>query len=150
MAALTVCLLGGESSGKSTLAGQLTEHLQGAGIRTARVDEHLRSWCEAAGRAPHAHEQAELAREQTRRIEAAALSGAQVVIADTTAVMPFDFTKLLWAALIGYLAFGQVPDVWVWIGGAVIFSSTVYLTYREARLARAGRLKTREAAPLES
>ncbi len=70
-------------------------------------------------------------------------------LADTTAVMPFDFTKLLWAALIGYLAFGQVPDVWVWIGGAVIFSSTVYLTYREARLARAVRLKAREAAAVE-
>ncbi len=59
--------------------------------------------------------------------------------------MPFDFTKLLWAALIGYLAFGQVPDAWVWIGGAVIFASTLYLTYREARLARAGRLKAASA-----
>ena len=87
MAALTVSLLGGESSGKSTLARQLNEHLTGAGIRTALVDEHLRSWCEAAGRAPYAHEQAELAREQTRRIDAAAQGGAQVVIADTTAVM---------------------------------------------------------------
>ena len=87
MAALMVSLLGGESSGKSTLAHQLTTQLQGAGIQTVLVDEHLRSWCEAAGRAPHAHEQADLAREQTRRIEAAALSGAQVVIADTTAVM---------------------------------------------------------------
>jgi nicotinamide riboside kinase len=87
MAALTVSLLGGESSGKSTLAHQLTKRLQGAGIQTVLVDEHLRSWCEAAGRAPHAHEQAELAREQTRRIEAATQSGAQVVIADTTAVM---------------------------------------------------------------
>lgn len=70
-------------------------------------------------------------------------------LADASAVMPFDFTKLLWAALIGYLAFGQVPDMWVWIGGAVIFSSTVYLTYREARLARAGKLKARETAPAE-
>lgn len=87
MAALTVSLLGGESSGKSTLAHQLTKRLQGAGIQTVLVDEHLRSWCEAAGRAPHAHEQADLAREQTRRIEAATQSGAQVVVADTTAVM---------------------------------------------------------------
>jgi drug/metabolite transporter (DMT)-like permease len=71
-------------------------------------------------------------------------------LADTTAVMPFDFTKLLWAALIGYLAFGQVPDAWVWVGGAVIFSSTLYLTYREARLARAGRLQKRETATVET
>ncbi|MGE0666288.1 MAG: DMT family transporter [Sphingomonadales bacterium] len=71
-------------------------------------------------------------------------------LADASAVMPFDFTKLLWAGLIGYLAFGQVPDAWVWIGGAVIFSSTVYLTYREAQLARAGKLKARETVPAET
>jgi len=93
MAALTVCLLGGESSGKSTLAHQLTTQLQGAGIQTVLVDEHLRSWCEAAGRAPHAHEQADLAREQTRRIEAATQSGAQVVVADTTALMVAAYSE---------------------------------------------------------
>ncbi|MEN3977280.1 DMT family transporter [Emcibacter sp. SYSU 3D8] len=70
-------------------------------------------------------------------------------LADASAIMPFDFTKLVWAALIGYLAFGQVPDMWVWIGGAVIFSSTVYLTYRESRLARAGKLHPRGGAPLD-
>lgn len=70
-------------------------------------------------------------------------------LAEASAVMPFDFTKLVWAALIGYLAFGQVPDVWVWIGGAVIFSSTVYLTYRESRLARAGKLHPRQGAPMD-
>lgn len=61
-------------------------------------------------------------------------------LADASAIMPFDFTKFLWAALIGYLAFGQVADAWVWLGGAVIFSSTLYLTFRESQLARARRL----------
>jgi drug/metabolite transporter (DMT)-like permease len=61
-------------------------------------------------------------------------------VAEASAIMPFDFVKVLWAALIGYLAFGQVPDTWVWVGGAVIFASTLYLTLREAQLARAGRL----------
>ncbi len=75
---------------------------------------------------------------------------AALKLADASAIMPFDFTKLLWAALLGYLAFGQVPDAWVWIGGAVIFSSTVYLTYREARLARAGKLRPPERAPAET
>jgi drug/metabolite transporter (DMT)-like permease len=69
-------------------------------------------------------------------------------LAEANAIMPFDFVKFIWAALLGYFAFGELPDAWVWIGGTVIFSSTVYLTYREAQLARAGQLKrSNPAAP---
>ena len=32
----------------------------------------------------------------------------------------FDYTNILFAALLGYLAFGQVPDVFSWIGFALI------------------------------
>ena len=51
--------------------------------------------------------------------------------ADATTLMPFDFTKLVWAALLGYLAFGEVPEVWTWVGGAVIFAAAAGLTLRE-------------------
>ena len=54
-------------------------------------------------------------------------------IADATLVMPFDFTKLVWASFLGFLIFSEVPDVWVFVGGAIIFASTSYLTFREAR-----------------
>ena len=54
-------------------------------------------------------------------------------IADATLVMPFDFTKLIWASFLGFLIFSEVPDVWVFVGGAIIFASTSYLTFREAR-----------------
>ena len=53
--------------------------------------------------------------------------------ADATLVMPFDFTKLIWASFLGFLIFSEVPDIWVFVGGAIIFSSTSYLTYREGR-----------------
>ena len=53
--------------------------------------------------------------------------------AEATAVMPMDFTRLLWAAAVGYLWFGEFPDIWTWIGGAVVFASTLYITYRESR-----------------
>ena len=46
--------------------------------------------------------------------------------------MPLDFTRLLWAGAIGYWLFAEVPDRWTWLGGAVIFASSVYITYREA------------------
>ena len=51
---------------------------------------------------------------------------------DTTFVMPLQFTKLIWASLIGLFIFAEQPDIWTWIGGIVIFISVVYITYREA------------------
>lgn len=56
--------------------------------------------------------------------------------ADTTVLMPLDFTKLLWASAIGFLIFGQTPDMWTWLGGTVIFASATYISYREHQLAR--------------
>ncbi len=56
--------------------------------------------------------------------------------ADTTTVLPLDFLRLIWASLLGYFLFGQVPEIFVWIGGTVIFSSTIYLAYREAMISR--------------
>ena len=56
--------------------------------------------------------------------------------ADATTVLPFDFLRLIWASLLGYFLFGQIPELLVWVGGAVIFSSTVYLAYREAVISR--------------
>jgi drug/metabolite transporter (DMT)-like permease len=55
-------------------------------------------------------------------------------VADTSLVMPFDFCKLPWAALLAYLAFAQVPDVFTWIGGAVIFGSAFYIALRERKV----------------
>jgi HTH-type transcriptional repressor of NAD biosynthesis genes len=86
---LTVALLGGESTGKSTLAQALHQHLEhSAGLRCVRVPEQLRHWCEAHGRAPWAHEQAARAAEQSHLIDQAAASqGVDIVLADTTALV---------------------------------------------------------------
>jgi drug/metabolite transporter (DMT)-like permease len=54
--------------------------------------------------------------------------------AEATAVLPFDFTRLIWASVIGYLAFAEIPDLFTWIGGIVIFSSSTYIAVREAKL----------------
>ena len=59
-------------------------------------------------------------------------------VAEATVVLPFDFTKIVWGALIGYLAFGEVVDVWMWVGAAGIFSGVTYITYRERALAVSG------------
>ena len=64
-----------------------------------------------------------------------AMTGA-LKIAETTAIMPMDFTRLLWAAGLGYIWFGEFPDLWTWTGGAIVFASTIYITYRENRAAK--------------
>ena len=52
-------------------------------------------------------------------------------LADATVVMPLDFTRLVWSALLGFLLFAEVPDVATVVGGTVIFTSVVYIAYRE-------------------
>lgn len=64
-------------------------------------------------------------------------------LTDATALTPLDFTRLLWASVIGYLVFSEVPDIWTWLGGSLIFASAAYITIREARLARRSRLTAR-------
>ena len=52
-------------------------------------------------------------------------------LSDTTFVMPLQFTKLIWASLIGVFFFAEQPNMWTWVGGVIIFISVVYITYRE-------------------
>lgn len=55
--------------------------------------------------------------------------------ADATLVLPLDYTKVLWASLIGYFAFGQVPDIWIWVGSLVVFGAVFYNAWTERRSA---------------
>ena len=48
--------------------------------------------------------------------------------ADISIAMPFNFTRLIWASLLGWLVFAEFPDVWTWVGGTIIFVSAVWLT----------------------
>ncbi len=56
--------------------------------------------------------------------------------ADATAVLPYDFIRLPFAALIGWLVFLEFPDIWVWLGGAVIFGASIYIAHRESMASR--------------
>lgn len=50
--------------------------------------------------------------------------------ADATIALPFNFTRLIWAALLGWLVFAELPDIWVWAGGAIIFGASIFLARR--------------------
>ena len=75
--------------------------------------------------------------------------------AESTAILPLDFTRLIWASIIGYLAWSETPDLWAWIGGTIIFGSATYIAFREAQVARRAapeeevkaEVKAGEAAP---
>ena len=55
---------------------------------------------------------------------------------DASAVMPYDFARLPFSALLGFWLFAQKVDIWTWIGAAVIFAAGAYITHREVRLGR--------------
>jgi len=102
MTARVLALLGAESTGKSTLAGQMAEALTERGLRVARVDEYLREFCDRAGRTPTQAEQAGIAAEQARRIDAAArpTPGGRAphwVIADTTPLLTAVYSEMVFA-----------------------------------------------------
>ncbi|MDT8997873.1 ATP-binding protein [Paucibacter sp. APW11] len=95
MSALRIALLGAESTGKSHMALSLQQHLQTqTGLRVARVDEWLREWCDREQRTPRPDEQAAIAAEQARRIDAASQQ-ADLVICDTTPLMTAIYSELL-------------------------------------------------------
>ncbi len=51
---------------------------------------------------------------------------------DASAVAPFDYARLPFAALVGFILFAETPDIWTWIGSAVIATSAIYIAQREA------------------
>lgn len=54
-------------------------------------------------------------------------------LADTSVVLPFDFMKLVWASLFGFVLFSELPDLFALLGGSLILGSAVYIAYRERR-----------------
>ena len=51
--------------------------------------------------------------------------------ADASVLAPFSYTQLLWVSLLGFLVFGEVPDVWTVTGTAFIVASGLYTAHRE-------------------
>ncbi len=55
------------------------------------------------------------------------------VMAPVGVVAPFEYTVLIFAVILGFVIWGEVPDSFVWTGAAIIIASGVYLMHREAR-----------------
>lgn len=56
-------------------------------------------------------------------------------VADASLVLALSYLRLPIAAVIGFAVFGEVPEIWMWIGATIICASSVYIARREAKLA---------------
>ncbi len=59
---------------------------------------------------------------------------------DISVVAPFRYTLLLWAAIAGFLVFGELPDRWAAFGALLIVGSGLYALHRDAVRRRQNRL----------
>jgi drug/metabolite transporter (DMT)-like permease len=57
-------------------------------------------------------------------------------VGEASAVAPFQYARLIFVAIAGYVLFDEVLETNDLIGAAVIFGSTIYIAHREARLKR--------------
>ena len=69
-------------------------------------------------------------------IGVASTAGQWIVVlafryADASVLAPFSYTQLLWVSILGFLVFGEVPDLWTIVGAAFIVSSGLYTAHRE-------------------
>lgn len=55
---------------------------------------------------------------------------------EATVVAPVEYVRIIFAAILGFLVFSEVPDAFVGLGAAIIVGSTLYITLREARLGK--------------
>lgn len=52
---------------------------------------------------------------------------------EASVLAPIRYTALLWAALIGFVVWGELPELWLWAGAAVIVGSSLYMIRGERR-----------------
>jgi len=61
-------------------------------------------------------------------------------MAEITSLESIEFIKLPIMALFGWMIFSEIPGTWTWIGGSIIFISTIYISRREAKAANSLKL----------
>ena len=57
-------------------------------------------------------------------------------LADASFVSAIDYARLPFAALIGWILFSELSDVWTWVGASIIFGATLYIARRELMLSK--------------
>ena len=63
---------------------------------------------------------------------------------EASVLAPFDYAAMIWAVILGYLIFGELPAPQVWAGGAIVIASGLLILWRE-RMLGSRRSEKREA-----
>ena len=56
-----------------------------------------------------------------------------LTLGDATALVPLDYSRIVYAAILGYLVFGELPGPWSYVGMALIVASSLYLVLTEKK-----------------
>jgi len=54
--------------------------------------------------------------------------------ASASVVAPFDYSAMLWALLLGYWMFGELPSALVYVGAAIVAGAGLFVIWRERQL----------------
>jgi drug/metabolite transporter (DMT)-like permease len=54
--------------------------------------------------------------------------------ASASVIAPFDYSSMLWALLLGYFVFGELPPPLVYAGGAIVAAAGLFVIFRERQL----------------
>ncbi len=55
--------------------------------------------------------------------------------AEASAVLSYDYSRLIVTSTLGFFIFAEVPTIWTWVGGAIIVGAVVYIARQERRAA---------------
>jgi len=55
-------------------------------------------------------------------------------LVDVSMTQPYSFLNLVFASIIGYFVFDEMPDFYTWIGALIIFTGVLIISYREMKL----------------
>lgn len=57
-------------------------------------------------------------------------------LGEAAVLSPLQYTLMVWSTIWGLVVFAQLPDLWTWIGTAIVVASGIYSLYRETRVRR--------------
>ena len=55
-------------------------------------------------------------------------------LVDVSLVQPYSFLVLVFASILGYFVFGEIPDIYTWIGTGIIFIGIIIISVREIQM----------------